>query len=393
MKHTKWLLGLSLLVVLALSLSACAGSSKATRTPEEPDTAPQEDGSLASSEPPASTDTSSPTGSPGSGVSSEQKGLQAGSGEELDISALAPASDLASYRSATTILAEGLDNGQTIQGTIEFLIEYTREPLAQHTVISSQGFEDSEEALDTEIFILEDTTYMKLDGEWFSTPADGAMPVDDTGFVTSASMLGDTCGWRRQGTLERNGIDVHHWTLSYSDFAECITPEALAQMGEIRDASGNLFVTVDSNHVLYLDLVFEGQGLAMGVGSAEDRVEDGRVEFAFEMTAIDQPFDIQIPEEALASNAMPEDIPIPDGAEQLTNMFGMVTFLSAGTPEEVADYFATEMAGHSWNQVSAEQYGGTFMLEYAKGVRTASLMIGTDPDANKTSVLITVEGE
>lgn len=387
MKYRQRLIGLSLLVVLALVLVGCAGSSKVTTSPEELDSISQEETALSSA------DTSSPTGSPGSAGSSEHKGQQAGAEENLDITSLAPTSDLGSYRSTTTVHAEGIDNGQAIQGTIEFTVEFTRDPLAQHTVISSEGFEDSDEALDTEIFVLEDTTYMKLGEEWFSTPADSGKPLDDAGFVTSASMLGDTCGWKQQEDLEYNGIAVHNWTLSHSDFTECITPEELAEMGEIHNASGNLYVAVDSNHVVYLDLAFEGQGLAMGVGSAEDRVEDGRVEFGFEMTDMNQPFTIQVPEEALASSAMPEDIPIPDGAEQLTNMFGMITFLSASTPEEVADHFRAEMMSHGWSQVSADQYGGTFILEFAKGTRTASLMISTDPDANKTSVLITAEGQ
>jgi hypothetical protein len=292
-----------------------------------------------------------------------------------------------------TIYAEGIDNDQEIQGTIEFLVEYTRDPLAQHIAISSKGFEDSEEAVGTEIYVLKDTTYMKFGEEWFSMPADGNGSLDDAGLLAPDDMLGNTCGWKQQGDTEHNGIAVHHWTLNQADLAECMTAEQQAQMGEISDASGNLYVAVEGNYISHLDLVFEGHGLAMGVGSAEDRVEEGRVEFTFEMTDIDQPFTIQVPEEALASNAMPEDIPIPDDAEQLNNMFGMITFLSASTPQQVADHYKAEMSEYGWTQVSADEFGGTFMLEYAKGTRSASLIISTDQDTNKTSVLITVEGE
>jgi hypothetical protein len=306
---------------------------------------------------------------------------------------LAQATNLGSYRSTTTIYAEGIDNGQAIQGSIEFLIEYTRDPLAQHIVISSQGFEGSEEPIRTEMYILEDTTYMNYGEGWLGTLGDGDDPTGDAGLVTSADLLSGTCGWKREGTLEHNGVTVHHWTLAHSDLAACITAEDRAEMGGITDASGDLYVTLDSNHIVHLDLAFEGQGLALGVGSAEDRVEEGLIRFTFEMTDMDQPFTIQVPEAALASNTMPQDIPIPEDAEEFNNLFGMITYLSAATPQEVADHYRSEMAGYGWSEVSADEFVGTFMLEYTKGTRTASVVISIDPDTARTSVLITLEGD
>ena len=129
------------------------------------------------------------------------------------------------------------------------------------------------------------------------------------------------------------------------------------------------------------------------MGSAEDRVEEGRVEFTFEMTDVNQPFAIQVPEEALATDAMPEDIPIPDDAEEVNNMFGMVTFLSPHTPQQVVERFRAQMTELGWMEVSVDEFGGAFMLEYSKLERTASLMISIDQDSNRTSVLITVEGD
>ena len=273
------------------------------------------------------------------------------------------------------------------------MIEYTRDPLAQHIVISSQGFEGSEEPIRTEMYILEDTTYMNFGEGWLGTLGEGDEPTGDAGLVTSADLLSGTCGWKRQGTLEHNGVTVYRWTLAYSDLAACITAEDLAEMGGIRNANGDLYVTMDNNHIVHLDLAFEGQGLALGVGSAEDRVEEGFIRFTFEMADMDQPFTIQVPEAALASNTMPQDIPIPEDAEELSNLFGMITYLSAATPQEVADQYKSGMPSYGWTQVSADDFGGTFMLAYSKGTRTASVVISTDPDTSQTSVLITMEGD
>lgn len=379
MRNLRWLLGLSVLL-LTLGLAACGGTDEPASVPGPSDTSSPPEAS------PVPTETQS-TASPEPEVSS---GGEAG---ELDIAGLSRATDLGSYRSTSTLYAEGIDNGQPIQGSIEFLTEYTHEPLAQHIVISSQGFEGSEEALRTDMYVLQENTFMQVGDEWFSSPADGDPSVNDAGLMTSADMLDGTCGWIRQGTVEHDGLTVDHWTLTHEDLVACITAEKLAEMGGITDASGDLYVTVDGNHIVHLDLVFKGQDLALGVGSAEDRVEEGLVRFTFEMTDINQPFTIQVPEAALASGAMPEDIPVPEDAEQLSNLFGMITFLSAATPRQVANHFETGMPGYGWTQVSADEFGGTIALEYAKGGRTASLMIGTDQETGLTSVLITVEGE
>jgi hypothetical protein len=392
MRKPRWLLGLSVLL-FALSLAGCGGPDEPTSVPDSPETTSRPEAS------PAPTETLSPPSSPGAAASpeaagsSEEEESPGKETDELDIAGLAQATDLESYRSTTMLYVEGIDNGQAIEGSIEFSIEYTRDPLAQHIVISSQGFEGTEEALRTEMYVLEENTFMKIEDEWFSTPADSDSPLDDAGLVTYADMLDGTCGWKWQDTVEHNGVAVDHWTLTHSDLAACIAAEELAEMGGISDASGNLYVTVESSQIVLLDLVFEGQDLALGVGSAEDRVEEGLVKFTFEMTDIDQPFTIQVPEEALASNAMPEDIPVPEDAEQLSNLFGMITFLSASTPRQVADLYDARMPGLGWTQVSADEFGGMLVLEYAKGGRTVSLMISSDQETDLTSVLITVEGE
>lgn len=385
MKNPRLIFFTVLLVSLVVALATCGG--KATPTPQ------LTEGGETSASAPEPTRTTESTDSPPPTDSSETATVPIDESPELDPGELIVASELNSYRSAMTIQAEGIDNGEEIQGTIEFLIEYTRDPLAQHIVISSTGFDASQETPSTDMYQVEDTTYMKFGEEWFSMPAAGEDPLNDAGIITPDDMLGDTCGWKQQSDTSYNDIEVHHWRLQMADLEACVTAEQLAEMGEIADASGNLYVAVDGGYLAHMDLVFEGQDLALGVGSAEDRVEEGRIAFTFEMTDVNEPFTIQVPEEALATNDMPEDIPIPDGSENVTNIFGMIAFLSASSPQEATDFYRAEMPGYGWTQTSDDEFGGTYMLEYSKGNRTASLMISTDPDSSKTSVLIAIEGE
>lgn len=390
--NSRRLLRLSLLLMLAMSAAACGGPTEPTPYPDEAAAVPTAEPSPVPTELPLPTSNLKPTNSPEPTSSPGPEREPTQEKMELD-TVLAPVSYLSSYRSSMTIQVEGIDNDQEIRGTIEYLVEYKRDPLAQHIAISSQGFENGAESIRTELYRVGDTSYMQFGEEWLAMSAAGEDPLDDAGIVAPDDMLDDTCGWKQQMGTEYNSMPVYHWTLEAGDLAECMTADQSAQMGEITDASGNLYVAVDGNYIVHMDLIFQGQELAVGVGSAEDRVEEGRVEFTFEMTDVNQPFAIQVPEEALATSAMPEDIPIPDDAEEVNNMFGMVTFLSPRTPQQVVERFRAEMPELGWREVSVDEFGGTFVLEYSKVERTASLMISIDQDSNRTSVLITVEGD
>jgi hypothetical protein len=171
---------------------------------------------------------------------------------------------------------------------------------------------------------------------------------------------------------------------------ECMTPDDPLAMGQLTAAGGDIYVAEDGDYVVQMDLFFEGENLDLGIEATDEPVGQGRMEIHFKMTDVNQPFTIELPEGAVASSTTPEDIPIPADAEEVNNMFGMISFTSASTPQEIADYYQAEMPNNGWTEVSSEELGGMFMLEYTKDGRTASLMVNTD-ESGKTSVLITVE--
>jgi len=383
MKNSKWVLSAILLITLISGLIACGGGSQGTAPAEKPTSVSKAEATTPPTDTPQPTDTPVPTDTPPP-EPSEGKA-------ELDVTSLTLPSDFESYRSTMSIAVEGTDDGEKVRETIEFLVEYTREPFAQHIIISGEGFEDTEEAGNVEMYQTAETTYMKLGEEWLSTPTSEEDMLADAGMIGPDDVLGDTCGWNKESDTKYNGLKVHHWTFDKKDLEKCITTEQLAELGQLTDASGDLYVAVDTNYVVAMNLIFGGKALGIGMGTHEGSMDEGRMEFTFEMTDVNEPFTIQVPEEALTSGAMPKDIPIPDDAEEVSNVFGMITFSSPGSPEEIADFYKAEMPKNGWTQVSAEEFSGMYMLEYTKENRTASFMINTDTDSGQTSVLITVE--
>jgi hypothetical protein len=301
--------------------------------------------------------------------------------------------DLSSYRSRMRLSTAGTGAEGETGGAIEFLLEYTREPLAQHIVISGEGFDQTGDVGTMEMYQVEDTAYINLGDQWMSMPATESV-LGEAGMIDPEDMLDNTCGWRDAGTSEYSGIGARYWTLSEDDLKACMQGEEFTDMGEITDASGELYVAEEGNYIVYMELTLEGSNLIMGTGSGEEAVDQGRIDFTYEMTDVNVPITIELPAEASGSGQLPEDIPVPDGAEEVSFMFGMITFNSASTPAEVADFYQAQMPLNGWSESSVSEVSGMYMLEYTKDGRTASLIINEgDSDTGGSSVMITVAEE
>jgi hypothetical protein len=109
-----------------------------------------------------------------------------------------------------------------------------------------------------------------------------------------------------------------------------------------------------------------------------------------DVTDVNQPITIEVPKEAVEAGQPPEGIPIPENAEEVSNAFGIVSYNSASTVQEIHDYYKAEMPKNGWTESKDEQFGEMYSMEYTKDGSTASIMISTDSSSGKTSVFISV---
>jgi len=112
-----------------------------------------------------------------------------------------------------------------------------------------------------------------------------------------------------------------------------------------------------------------------------------------DLSSINEPIEIVVPEEALQNSGAPEDIPLPEDATEVASLGGLITFSSATAPGELATWYKDQMPANGWTLKSDSTMGELFMLEYTKDGRTASFMITTDSDSGATSVLVTLSEE
>lgn len=400
-----------MLTVVALGLVACG--SDPTETPVPPTEVVQEPTDTPIAEPtatpqPEPTDTPlpEPTDTPlpeptdtAQPEPTDETALEAtaGEAEELDMAMLESPADLDSFRSSTVISWQGTTpDGEESSGSMSIEVEYVREPEAQHITMSGAlaGLEElgMAEGETLEMYVVEGTMYMNLFGSWMQVPAEETgFDANELAFVATDEMLTSLEDANYEGTTTYNGIEVRHYTFDETSF---IMEEMEGEM-QFEEANGNIYIAVDGDYLVHMDMTMTGTDFEVPTGEEGESLQDGTMELVVDLSDINEPITIVVPEEATESGKPPEDIPVPDDAEELQviDIMGMITFLSPSTTAEVADFYTVAMPENGWTEASSEEMGGMFMLEYAKDGRTASIIIMDDEDVGKTSILISVAEE
>jgi hypothetical protein len=184
---------------------------------------------------------------------------------------------------------------------------------------------------------------------------------------------------------------VQHWTLPKAGAETCFAAMKVYTQGQLTDAGGDLYIATDGNYVAKMSLFFVGTGLDVLGGTTESALlDEGRSDITLTMSDVNKPITIQVPEEALKASALPADIPVPPDAEGATQTFGMITFSSPSTAQEISDFYQAEMPNYGWSAGDVQVFGGAYQLAFTKESRKASFLISTD-QSGKTQVLITVQ--
>lgn len=219
----------------------------------------------------------------------------------LNLEALVDLDEMISFRATTQLLIMGTAGGESLEGEQEYLIEFIREPMAQHTQISVRGMHDQVKTITSDVYQLPDITYALVDGEWQREPTTEIWIEGD--WINAHAWLEGTCGWEQQADVAHEGILAHHWTMAGEDGLAC--PSDLRGTGNLSAFSGDLLIAVDGNYILHLELVLEGTDLRGWRIPDGPVLEEGRVVVVRDLRDVNQPFVIQPPEETLSGEAAP----------------------------------------------------------------------------------------
>ncbi len=312
---------------------------------------------------------------------------------ELDLGFLDSMADYTSYRSRMIITVEGTQDGKAIKQSIEMIMEVTTDPPAQHMSMSGDMLGDQAGVEGIEMYLVEDAVYLQMGGKWMSVPAGAETPIDEDMF-SPESFIRESCGWERQPDTEVLGVPVHHWAADRAGVEDCATEKMLENMGEIRAFNADVYGAIDGGYMVQMDIYYEGDRIGLGLMGVGDKpLEEANLAIHFQYTDVNAPFTIRVPEEAWAGDSLPDDIPKPPEAGNVTGALGLTMIETRLSGQQVYDYYLAQMPANGWTQDSAEQSGDTYRLEFSKDRRSASFMISGDEETSVTSVLITISEE
>jgi hypothetical protein len=108
------------------------------------------------------------------------------------------------------------------------------------------------------------------------------------------------------------------------------------------------------------------------------------------LTQINEPIEIRAPE-GVQKPGLPEDIPLIEGAEDISAIGDMVSFSVARSTEDVSEFYTEAFADNGW---AAEEAEGALpgLLTFTKDTRTATLMIAEE-DGRSNVIIMLAAGE
>ncbi len=220
----------------------------------------------------------------------------------LEAETLARPDTLESFRSSLSVSVEGTTlEGSKASAAWEILVEFVRDPPARHMRLKGDfpGFEGLGVAGDRtfDVYVVGDTVYANLFGEWSRLEAAsfGTADLEDMPFGASQAMIQDLAHAEYKGTKTYDGIRTRHYSFDETSFdAETLNDTA------IKEAIGNVYVAVEGNFLVHMDVNLTAEALSIPSGS-DQVIHSGTMEIIVDFYDMNEPFTIELPEGALSS--------------------------------------------------------------------------------------------
>lgn len=340
------------ILIVSLLLAACGGA------PKEPTSPPP----AKATNTPVVRPTNTPVPIPPSPTPKAAEAEEYSFGQAADLSALK------TYRVHYTMRWESTKEGKRETGSWEVMEEVVKESAAHRVVWTST---DEQGKISTLEFIqIGKDIYMNTGSGWMAmTSAETDIFEGNPWLSDPFSVISGNRGKLVERNVVVNGVPTNRYAFDES------TVGAVLGLGAVAKAKGDVWVSTQFNVTVKYVAHYEGKNFAIAGG------EEGVLDISFDLMDINKPITIEPP--AGVKPAMPEDIPIMEGALELGAAFGMITYKTNKDVQTVTAFYETQMPIYGWTKGESAIPG---FLSFTKGERTAQVMIQSEE--GKTTVAI-----
>lgn len=340
---------LVLLVLVAVVLAACGGKPGPTKP------------AGANNTPAAGAPTAKPTA-----VTTSPTAAPTAASEDVDIGDTSNLDKLDSYRATYVWRWSETKDGAKVEGYWDVLEEFVKAENARHTVWKSNDGS-------MEIISIGKYSYWKNNDESWT-----AMLTSEENLFGNAGFLADPLsgiaggkGKLVQRNMNVNGVSADHYKLDESNAGAWA-------FGVAEKWGGDVYIAPQWDIVVKYGAHYEGTKLGLQGGT------NGVLDVTFDLTEINKPIKITAPEGV--APPLPEDIPVIDGATELSAMSGVISLKTTKTMEEATAFYQQAMVAQGWKAGESAMEG---YLSFTKEKREATVMLSVEN--NVTSVTIIVQ--
>lgn len=169
-----------------------------------------------------------------------------------------------------------------------------------------------------------------------------------------------------------NGILTDHYTIK----------EALL-MGlgeELTSAKGDVWVTPDGKYTIKYVYEAEGKFSAMNGGGTVT----GKLTITYDLTSINQVSEISVPQTCLDQQQQVADLPMMADAGQISNISGMVTYVTAADLSAIKEFYLNPASGWTVSDDSSSE--GFLSFKITKGDKIYNIVV--TPNAGGGAMVI-----
>lgn len=294
-----------------------------------------------------------------------QLDMSLGSGPFIYTDAGAGLSDLSSYQSTLTLSFDGTMDGQAATWSRTYTMLATNDPAArQWTIESTQG----------------DTRFLaEINGVEIDKIGDGqcvARAINDEDLLSKrlslSAFLSGVVGADEAGSETVNAIAANHYTFDQRALAE----------QDISESTGEMWVATDGGYIVKYLLTTKGKSEYFGDGI------EGTVSLDYELTAINQPVEFDIPADCPAGLV---DSPQMEDASNVANDAGVLTYTTASGTKAVAAFYQKELPKLGW-QLTGEPLveDATALLQFEKAGETMLVSFTVEEDGTNTVQIVLI---
>ncbi|HZU87080.1 MAG TPA: hypothetical protein VFF78_06330, partial [Anaerolineaceae bacterium] len=209
----------------------------------------------------------------------------------------------------------------------------------------------------------------------FSFPADQAASQMDS--LGTANFVGNISPESLVARGENvNGILTDHYTIKEAQ---------LFGLGvEITSAKGDVWVTPDGKYTIKYIYEAEGKFAQMSTGATIT----GTFTMSFDLTDINKVAEVTVPQSCLDQQQQMADVPMMADAGQVSNLSGMITYITASEANVVKEFYMTQAAG--WTVSDDSSMEGFVSFKITKGDKVYNVMVTANAGGG-SMVILTLE--